>query len=44
MMGIVETCKKLGISGYKYIHDRVSKKHEMPSLASIIKSKSTIIH
>jgi hypothetical protein len=41
MMSVVETCKKLGISGYKYIHDRVNKKHEMPSLASIIKNKST---
>lgn len=41
MMSVVETCKKLGVSGYKYIHDRVNKKHEMPSLASIIKNKST---
>lgn len=40
MMSVVETCKKLGISGYKYIYDRVSKKFEMPSLASIIKNKS----
>ena len=41
MMSIVETCKKLGVSGYKYIHDRVSKKNEMPSLASNIKNISS---
>lgn len=41
MMSIVETCKKLGVSGYKYIHDRVSKKNEMPSLASNIRNTSS---
>lgn len=40
MMSIVETCKKLGISAYKFIHDRVSGKFEMPSLAEMIKAKA----
>ena len=40
MMSIIETCKKLGISGYKFIHDRVTKKFRMPSLAEMIKAKA----
>jgi len=40
MMSIVETCKKLGISAYKFIHDRVSGKFEMPSLAEMIRAKA----
>ena len=40
MMSIVETCKKLGISGYKFIHDRINKKFVMPSLAEMIKAKA----
>ena len=39
MMSIVETCRKLGISAYKFIHDRVSKKFEMPTLAEMIRAK-----
>ena len=31
-----ETAKKLGVSFYAYIHDRVSDDREMPSLASLI--------
>jgi len=33
---IVETAKKLGVSAYAYIHDHVSKRFCMPSLAEII--------
>ena len=40
MMSIVETCKKLGISGYKFIHDRINKQFKMPSLAEMIKAKA----
>jgi hypothetical protein len=40
MMSIVETCKKLGVSAYRFIFDRVSKTFELPSLADIIKEKS----
>jgi len=45
MMSIVETCKKLGVSAYKFIHDRISQTFEHPSLAELIKlqAKSKII-
>ena len=36
-MTIIETSKKLGVNAFEYIRDRVSKKFEMPSLASLIK-------
>lgn len=38
---IVQTAKKLGVNAYEYIFDRVSKTFEIPSLAEIIKSRST---
>jgi len=41
MMTIVETAKKHSVSAYKYIFDRVSKTSEMPSLANLIRAKST---
>ncbi len=34
---IVETAKKLGVSAYEYIRDRVAKRFEMPSLADMIR-------
>jgi len=37
MMSIVETCKKLGVSAYQFIHDRISRAFELPSLAELIK-------
>jgi hypothetical protein len=40
MMTVVETAKKLSVNVFEYIHDRISKKYEMPSLASIISSQS----
>ena len=40
MMSIVETCKKLGVSAYHFIYDRVSQAFELPSLADVIKKKS----
>ncbi|MCP4398591.1 MAG: transposase [bacterium] len=40
MMSIVETCKKLSISSYKLIHDRVKKIHKFPSLAEMIRAKA----
>ncbi len=36
----VETCKKLGISAYRFIFDRVSKTFELPSLAELIRAKA----
>ena len=41
MMSIVETCKKLGVSAYQYIDDRVSGKFEFRALASLILLKAT---
>ncbi|HPS90372.1 MAG TPA: hypothetical protein PLC35_10430 [Methanosarcina vacuolata] len=38
-MTIGQTAKKLGISAYQYICDRVPNKFEMPSLAQLIKKK-----
>ena len=40
MMTVVETAKKLSVNVFEYIHDRISRKYEMPSLASIISSRS----
>jgi hypothetical protein len=39
-MTIVETAKKLGVSVYAYIKDRVSGTRQMPSLAEIIRDKA----
>lgn len=41
-MTIVQTAKKLDVSAYDYIFDRVSNKFEMPSLAQLIREKSTL--
>ncbi len=40
MMSIVETCKKLGISAYKFIQDRINEIHIFPTLAEMIKAKA----
>ncbi len=40
MMTIGETCRKLGVSTYLYIHDRISKTFKMPSLAKLIREKA----
>lgn len=37
---IVETAKKLGVSVYEYIKDRLSGANQMPSLAEIIREKA----
>jgi hypothetical protein len=41
-MTIVQTAKKLGVSAYDYISDRVSNKIEMPSLAQLIRERSAL--
>jgi hypothetical protein len=41
-MTIVQTTKKLGVSAYDYILDRVSNTFEMPSLAQLIRGKSAM--
>ena len=40
-MSLAATAKKLGISFYQYIHDRVSKANEIPSLASLILARAS---
>ena len=40
-MTIVQTAKKLRVSAYDYIFDRVSNAFKMPSLAKLIREKST---
>lgn len=40
---IYATAKKLGISFYRYIYDRISKKFEIPSLAELIKQKAKLL-
>ena len=40
MMSIVETCKKLGVSAYQFIYDRVSQTFQLPSLAEIIRTQA----
>ena len=37
---ITQTAKKLGVSAYEYIYDRISKQYNMPSLAKLIEQKS----
>ena len=39
-MSIVQTAKKLGVNAYDYIHDRISGRFKMPSLAQLIRDKS----
>jgi len=41
-MTIVQTAKKLGVSAYDYIGDRVSKSLKMPSLAELIGVKKSL--
>jgi hypothetical protein len=41
-MTIVQTAKKLRVSVYDYIFDRVSNKFEMPPLAQLIREKSSL--
>ena len=40
---ITQTCKKLGVSAYEYIFDRVSKAFKLPSLAQIIREKPFLL-
>jgi hypothetical protein len=39
-MSLAATAKKLDISFHQYIHDRVSKANEIPSLASLIEARA----
>jgi len=43
-MTITQTSRKLAVNVYDYIHDRLTKKYDMPSLASVIMQNSQITH
>jgi hypothetical protein len=40
-MSLAATTRKLGISFYQYIHDRISKTNQIPSLASLIEVRAS---
>ena len=35
-MTITDTARKLAVNAYQYLYDRISKRYDMPSLASLI--------
>lgn len=43
-MSLAATAKKLGVSFYHYIHDRISGANQIPSLASIIEERAKALH
>jgi hypothetical protein len=40
-MSLAATARKLGISFYQYIHDRISQANQMPSLANVIEIRAS---
>jgi hypothetical protein len=43
-MTLAETSKKLGISFYAYIHDRISESYKIPNLAEMIRQHAPVSH
>ena len=43
-MTLSQTARKLSVNFYYYLHDRITKKFQMPSLASLITQKSQLLH
>jgi hypothetical protein len=43
-MSLAATTRKLGISFYQYIHDRVSKVNQIPPLAGLIEARARELH
>lgn len=43
LMTIIQTAKKLGVNTFNYFYDRISKKYEMSSLASLISVQRSLI-
>jgi transposase IS66 family protein len=43
-MTLAETAKKLGVSFYAYIYDRISKSYKLPDLADMIRQQSPAFH
>ncbi len=37
---LAETCRKLGISFYRYIHSRLTKSDEVAALATVIRARA----
>jgi hypothetical protein len=40
-MSLAATTRKLGVSFYQYIHDRISKTNQIPALASLIEARAS---
>jgi len=40
-MSLAATARKLGISFYQYIYDRISQANQIPSLASVIEIRAS---
>jgi hypothetical protein len=43
-MTLAETAKKLGVSFYAYVHDRISGSNELPNLAELIRQQAPAFH
>ncbi len=43
-MTLAETAKKLGVSFYAYIHDRISESYQLPNLADLIRQQPPVFH
>jgi len=43
-MTLAETSKKLGVSFYAYIHDRISESYALPNLAEMIRQHAPVSH
>ncbi|MDT3673486.1 hypothetical protein [Microcystis wesenbergii] len=43
-MSLVATTRKLGISFFEYVRDRISQLGNIPSLATIIREQSSLNH
>ena len=39
-MSLAATARKLGVSFYEYVHDRISKTNLIPSLATLIETRA----
>jgi hypothetical protein len=42
-MTLVETAKKQGVNVYHYFYDRITQKHELPSLATLIRRSPHLV-
>lgn len=41
---LAATSKKLGVSFYRYLHDRISAEHQIPSLADLVENRAKDLH